>query len=92
MNSREFGNKEEVSERFESLVREVVEQKLKGSKIICEKMSRSDTGTYKYYVSIEMESDVILDSYTDRVSKDDRLRIDYDYEKFKSIFDSEMSK
>ncbi len=92
VNSREFGNKEEVSERFESLVREVVEQKLKGSKIICEKMSRSDTGTYKYYVSIEMESDVILDSYTDRVSKDDRLRIDYDYEKFKSIFDSEMSK
>ncbi len=93
VNSREMNNKEEVAERFEGLTREVLDQKLSGTKTICEKMMKVNaTGNYKCYVAIELSAQDLLAAYNDRLSKDERLRIDYDYEKFKETFDKEMEK
>ncbi len=93
VNSREMNNKEEVAERFEGLTREVLDQKLSGTRTICEKMMKVEaTGNYKCYVAIELSAQELLASYNDRLSKDERLRIDYDYEKFKETFDKEMEK
>lgn len=93
VNSREMNNKEEVAERFEGLTREVVDQKLTGTRTICEKMMKVDgTGNYKCYVAIELSAQDLLAAYNERLSKDERLRIDYDYEKFKETFDQEMEK
>ncbi len=93
VNSREMNNKEEVAERFEGLTREVVEQKLTGTKTICEKMMKVNaTGNYKCYVAIELSAQDLLAAYNERLSKDDQLKIDYDYEKFKETFDKEMEK
>lgn len=92
VNSREMNNKEEVAERFEGLTREVLDQKLTGTRTICEKMMKTSTGNYKCYVAIELSAQELLASYNDRLSKDERLRIDYDYEKFKETFDKEMEK
>lgn len=93
VNSRELNNKEEVAERFEGLTREVLDQRLSGTKTICEKMMRVDaTGDYKCYVAIELSAQDLLAAYNERLSKDDKLRIDYDYEKFKETFDKEMEK
>lgn len=93
VNSREMNNKEEVAERFEGLSREVVDQKLTGTKTICEKMMRVDNnGDYKCYVAIELSAQDLLAAYNERLSKDDKLKIDYDYEKFKETFDKEMEK
>jgi hypothetical protein len=93
VNSREMNNKEEVAERFEGLTREVVDQKLTGTRTICEKMMKvSATGNYKAYVAIELSAQDLLSAYNERLSKDERLRIDYDYEKFKETFEKEMEK
>lgn len=93
VNSREMNNKEEVAERYESLAREVVDQRLKGTRTICEKMMKVDaTGNYKCYVAIELSAQDLLAAYNERLSKEDRTRIDYDYEKFKDTFDKEMEK
>ena len=93
VNSRDMNNKEEVAERFEGLTREVVDQKLTGTRTICEKMMKvNDTGNYKAYVAIELSAQDLLSAYNERLSKDDRLKIDYDYEKFKETFDKEMDK
>ena len=93
VNSREMNNKEEVGERFEGLTREVLDQKLSGVKTICEKVMKVDaTGNFKTYVAIELSAQDLLSAYNERLSKDDRLRIDYDYEKFKETFDKEMEK
>lgn len=93
VNSRELNNKEEVAERFEGLTREVLDQKLVGVKTICEEPVRVDaTGNYKYYVAIELGATDLLAAYNERLSKDDKLKIDYDYEKFKQTFDAEMEK
>jgi len=54
VNSREFNNVEEVEERFEALNREVVNQQLNNVKTICEKITKTKTGTYKCYMAIEM--------------------------------------
>ncbi|MDQ3101454.1 MAG: LPP20 family lipoprotein [Bacteroidota bacterium] len=93
VNSREMNNKEEVGERYESLAREVVDQKLTGTKTICEKQMRDDaTGNFKTYVAIELSAQDLLAAYNERLSGDERLRIDYDYEKFKETFEQEMNK
>jgi hypothetical protein len=34
----------------------------------------------------------LVATYNERLSKDERLKIDYDYEKFKETFDKEMEK
>jgi hypothetical protein len=91
-NSREMNNKEQVEERFEQLNREIVDQKLTGVKTICEKLMKTGNGTYKTYVAIELSADELVATYNERLSKDDRLKIDYDYEKFKETFDKEMDK
>lgn len=92
VNSREMNNREEVGERYESLMREVVEQRLSGVKTICEKMMKTASGNYKSYVAIELSAQDLMSAYNERLSNDDRLRIDYDYEKFKETFDKEMDK
>jgi len=91
-NSREMNNKEEVEERFEQLNREIVDQKLTGLKTICEKLVKTGNGTYKTYIAIELSAEELVASYNERLSKDERLKIDYDYEKFKETFDKEMEK
>lgn len=92
VNSREFNNKEDLEERFEQLNRTVVDQTLSGIKMICEKQVQVDGGGYRTYVAIELSASDIVQQYTENLSKDQRLKIDYDYEKFKETFDKEMEK
>lgn len=93
-NSREFNNKEQVEERFESLSREVVKQKLSNVHRICEKMTQKTDGSgkYVYYIAIEMKAGDLLEAINEKLTKQESLRIDYDYEKFKQTFDKEMNK
>ena len=93
VNSREMNNREEVAERFEGLTREVVDQKLTGVRTICEKqVTVNATGNFKTYIAIELSAQDLLAAYNERLSNDERLRIDYDYEKFKETFEAEMNK
>ena len=95
LNSRTFNQKEEVEQKYENLGREIVDQQLSGVKTICERLVKTADGNYKTYVAIELSSDELLESYNNRMnklSKDERLKIDYDYEKFKKTFDEEMEK
>ncbi|MBY0434333.1 MAG: LPP20 family lipoprotein [Cyclobacteriaceae bacterium] len=91
-NSRSMNRKEELEQRFEQLNREVVEQTLSGVRTICEKLVQTKDGNYKTYIAIELSADALVKQYNERLSKDDRLKIDYDYEKFKDTFDKEMQK
>jgi len=92
VNSREMNNREELEERFESLNREVVDQTISGVRTICEKNVITKDGIYKSYIAIELSADDLVSKYNERLSKDERLKIDYDYEKFKETFDKEMEK
>jgi hypothetical protein len=92
VNSREFNNKEQVEEKFEGLSREVINQKLSGVVTICEKTFTTAQNKYKTYVCLELRADDLVDAINEKLTKDESLRIDYDYEKFKETFDAEMGK
>lgn len=92
VNSREMNNREEVEERFESLNREVVDQTISGIRTLCEKLMKTEAGTFKTYIAIELSADELVAKYNERISQDERLKIDYDYEKFKETFEKEMDK
>jgi hypothetical protein len=91
-NSRSMNRKEELEQKFESLNREVVNQTLSGIRNICEKLVQTKEGNYKTYIAIELSADDLVKQYNERLSTDDRLKIDYDYQKFKDTFDKEMEK
>ena len=86
----EMNNVSEVLEKYEGMSREVVNQKLNGIKVICEKQTVTKNNTYKTYVAIELSGEDIVKSMNERLSGDDKLFIDYNYEKFKETFDKEM--
>lgn len=90
--SSEYNNKEEVLERFEENSRTVVNQSLTGIKTICEEFTKTSEGKFKCYIAIELSGDDIVSKYNERLSKDEYLKVDYNYEKFKETFDKEMEK
>jgi hypothetical protein len=92
LNSRELNNVEEAEERFESLTREVINQKLTGVKTICEKTTKTTDGKYKTYIALELAGDELMNAMNARLSDDAKLKIDYDYEQFKKTFEAEMDK
>ena len=63
-----------------------------GSHVICEKYRKNANGTFTCYVCVELASEDVLAALNSSISDDSKLRIDYDYEKFKKIFEEEMSK
>ena len=92
VNSREVNNVEEFSEKFEGLTRQVVDQEISGVKTICERTTMTPSGKYKTYLAIEMTGEDLLKSINERLSKEEQLKVDYDYQKFKESFEKEMSK
>lgn len=91
VNSRELNNVEEISEKFEGLTREVIDQELSGVKTICERITTNE-GKYKTYLAIELAAEDLVESINERLSKEQQLKVDYDYQKFKESFDAEMEK
>jgi hypothetical protein len=84
------GQEIEDKEKFEGLSREVINQQLNGIRTICEQFTKLENGNYKCYVAIELAGDEILNGMKGRISDDDKLKIDFQYEKFKEEFNKEM--
>lgn len=95
VSSTEVNNKEEVTETFNEMARTVVDQQLKGAVEICEKLTQKTVGsnlTYVAYVAIELSGAKIADAYVEQLSKNEKIKADYNYEKFKETFEKEMAK
>jgi hypothetical protein len=92
VNSTEFNNKEEVTETFQEMARTVVDQELRGTIEICEKLTQRPDGTFVSYVALELSGQKIADAYNAGLSQNEKLKADYNYEKFKETFEKEMEK
>lgn len=90
--SGNFNNREELLNNYEGMTREVVNQTLSGAVVICEKMTKTQQGNYKCYICLEYGSNEILQNISKQASSQEILKVDYNYEKFKSTFEEEMSK
>lgn len=90
VSSTEFNNKEEVTETFNEMARTVVKEELRGAIKICEKFTKTNEGKYKCYLAIELSADKLVGKYHERLSKNEKIKADYNYEKFKETFENEM--
>lgn len=90
--SSNYDDKEELLKNYEGMNREVVNQTLSGTTVICEKATMTQAGTHKYYVCIELGGAEILQSINNKMTQNEILKVDYNYEKFKKTFEDEMSK
>jgi hypothetical protein len=92
VNETEVGTNSDFEQKFENLTREVVNQTLVDIAIVCEKNFQEATGKYTTYVAIEVSKETMLNGINNKLSKDDKLRVDYDKMKFEQIFNEEMGK
>jgi len=92
VNSTEVNNKEELTETFQEMARTVVDQEIRGAIEICEKLTQREDGTFVSYVALELSGQKIADAYSNGLSQNEKLKADYNYEKFKDTFNKEMEK
>lgn len=92
VNETEVGTNSDFEQKFENLTREVVNQTLVDISVVCEKNYQEATGKYTTYVAIEVSKDAMLNGINSSLSKDQKLRVDYDKMKFEQIFNEEMEK
>jgi len=83
--------------KIESMTVQTVNQNLNSTKTICEVTTRvtedgPNKGKYVSYLTMEVAVDDIVSTMGESLSKDEELRIDYEYEKFKEQFELEMAK
>jgi hypothetical protein len=92
VSSTEFNNREEITETFNELGRAVVDQELRGAIAICEKLTQRENGIYVSYISLELSGEKVASKYNEKISEDERIMAEYNYEKFKETFQEEMDK
>ena len=91
-NQRTVGDKQDFENKFEELAREVVDQTLTDVRIIDEKIFKETDGRYSYWVAIETSKQSILEGVAAKITKNEKLQLDYDKKKFEEVFNSEMEK
>ncbi len=91
-NQRSVGDKKEFENKFEEISREVVRQDLRDVKIIGEKLYKTKDGIYQYWIAVETSKETTLTGIFDGISKDAKLKLDFDKQQYEKIFDEEMKK
>lgn len=90
-NERSVGENSELEQKFEQLTRDVVNQELNNVSTVCSKSYIKD-GKWTFYIACEVAKDELLNNIKDKISKDSKLQLDYDKQKFENIFNEEMNK
>ena len=55
-------------------------------------MTQKQDGNYVSYMAIELSGEELVSRYNQSLSQDERIRAEYNYEKFKETFEAEMAK
>ena len=53
-------------------------------------MEVNKSDKFKYYIALEFDGEKIVKNYYKSLSKNDKIMVDYNYEKFKETFEKEM--
>jgi hypothetical protein len=91
-NERRIATASEFEEKFDQLVRDVVNQQLSNVTTACSKLFTKTDGLYYSYIAVEVPKDELLSNINNSVSKNQKLQVDYDKMKFEKIFNEEMEK
>lgn len=92
VNQRQVGADQEFESKFETMTRSVVNQQLNDIRVIGEKTFRVDGSKYETWVAIEMDKDAVQKAIQNKISRDKKLKLDFDKKKYEEIFNKEMEK
>lgn len=92
MSETTVGKTSDYEEKFEGLTREVVNEKLSGIKKICEKTGQTNDGKFQTFIAIEIKKEDLLKGMGDKLTNNQKLKVDYDKMKYEKIFNEEMKK
>lgn len=92
VNEYDVGDRHEFSGKFENLTREVINQTLRDVAITCERTFQETDGRYTTYVAIEVNKETLFNGFDNYISRDEKLRVDYNKQQFQKIFDEEMER
>jgi len=92
VNEMDAGGATEFSQTFQTMQKDIVSQTLVDIAITCEKTFEAEGGGYETYIALEVSKDAIYNGVDKGISKDKKLEVMYDREKFRQQFDAEMSK
>lgn len=90
LQDREIGEDSEYSSKFESYSLNAAKEQLSDVAVVCEKTMKSPDGKYTTYIALEVDKDIILNGIKRKISKDEKLRQDYDEQKFEDTFNKGM--
>ena len=85
------GDAQDFKQSVKDLSRSVVDQNVTGAIPVKEWSEKMEKGTM-FYSCVELSSNNVLTEIKEKVSNDAKLRTDFEYEKFKQVFDKEMEK
>lgn len=92
-NEMDAGGAQEFNQTFENMTRAVVSQTLVEVDEICsESYPALDGNGFDHYVALQVSKDAIYNGIDKGISKDKKLEVMYDRQKFKEKFDEEMAK
>lgn len=83
-----------IEEKVQNMVKQVVDQNLSYS-TYCEETRtymKNNRKMYKCYMTVQAEKEAVLKPLYDQIQKDDKLRLESDYQKFTEEFDKEFDK
>ena len=96
--SYDLDNAADFRSKMQDMARIVTNQTLRGSVPVCDKVTKvegKDGVMYHAYVALELTSNEYLEALTQetnkRISDDEKLRTDFELEKFKKVFEEEMA-
>jgi hypothetical protein len=92
VNEMDAAGSSEFAQTFENMTRDVVNQQLADIKITCEETYEAQGGGYETYMALEVSKDVIYNGIDKGISKNKKLEVMYDREKFREKFNEEMNK
>jgi len=86
----QVANRQEFETRLQAESRTVVNQQLNDVRVLGEEVFREPDGRLTVWVAIEMPRGALVNSLNDRISRDERLRLEFNQYQFGRIFDEEM--
>jgi hypothetical protein len=91
-NSYTSGEQNDTKIKMDAITRIVVSERISGSRLICEKMLQMPDKQYRCYVAVELSIADLRESMEAKIKQDEKLRNDFEQEKFREIFNEEMDK
>ena len=92
VNERQIGENSEFEQKFVQMTREVVNQQLNNVRVACSQTRQMKDGKYQVFAAHEVAKDEVLNNIKEKISKDQKLQLDYDKMKYEQIFNEEMDK